>query len=423
MQAQSHNQSVPRRVVITGIGAVTPLGHTAEDTWRACLSGCSGVGPITFFDASGYSTRIAAEIKDWDPSPYFESRKEARRVDRFVQFAVAASRMAIEDAKLEITPDNSERVGVYIGSGIGGLATLEEWHKTLLERGPDRITPFLIPAIICNMGAGMVSILTGARGPNSCITTACTTGLNNIGDAYELIKRGGADVVIAGGAEAAITPLGIAGFCAARTMSTRNEEPTRASRPFDAQRDGFVMGEGAGIVILEALDSALARSAKIYAEVVGYGMSGDAHHVTAPPDDGNGAIRCMRAALNEAGVKPEEVDYINAHGTSTELNDRIETLAIKAVFGEHAYRIPVSSTKSMTAHMVGAAGAVETIFCALAIRDRIVPPTINYEYPDPNCDLDYVPNKARPADVNIALSNSFGFGGHNGSILLKRYSH
>ncbi len=420
MNAESEKPKRGRRVVITGIGAISSLGPTAEAVWRACLAGCSGVAPITGFDTTGYTTRFAAEIKEWDPAPYFESRKEARRVDRFVQFAVAAARMALEDAELTITEDNRDRIGVYIGSGIGGLATIEEAHSILLERGPSRVSPFLIPGVICDMGAGMVSIVLGARGPNSCVTTACATGTNNIGDAFEVIRRGDAEAMVAGGAEACITPLDIAGFCAARTLSQRNDAPERASRPFDANRDGFVMGEGAGAVILESLEMAQARGAHIYAEVIGYGESGDAYHITSPPEGGHGAIRAMQAALRDAGISPTEVDYINAHGTSTELNDKTETAAIKATLGEHAYRIPISSTKSMTAHLIGAAGALETAITALTIRDGIIAPTINYETPDPECDLDYVPNQSRKAEVRVAMSNSFGFGGHNATIILKR---
>src|SRR5581483_11913134 len=418
MTGNSANQESARRVVITGVGAVTALGQTVESLWKACLSGCSGVSLITGFDATGYTTRFAAEIKDWDPSPYMD-RKEARRMDKFVQFAVAAAHQALEDSGLAITDDNRDRIGVYIGSGIGGLSGIEEQHRALLERGPGRISPFLIPGIICDMGAGMVSILLGARGPNSCVTTACATGANNIGDAFHVIKRGDADAMITGGAEASITPLGMAGFCAARTMSTRNEEPERASRPFDAGRDGFVMGEGSGILILEELAAARARGAHIYAEIVGYGMSGDAYHITAPAPNREGAARAMRAALRSAGLQPTDVDYINAHGTSTELNDKNETAAIKTVLGEHAYNIPISSTKSMTGHLIGAAGAVETLLCALTLRDGIIAPTINYETPDPDCDLDYVPNQSRKAVVRVAMSDAFGFGGHHATIILK----
>ncbi|HLK59741.1 MAG TPA: beta-ketoacyl-ACP synthase II [Chthonomonadaceae bacterium] len=410
-----------RRVVITGVGAVTALGRSADSLWKACLSGCSGVSHITLFDPSDYPTRIAAEIKEWDASPWMD-KKEIRRMDRFIQFAVAAAMMALEDSGLKIDEENRDQTGVFIGSGIGGLATIEEQHKILLEKGSGRVSPFLIPGIICDMGAGMVSILTGARGPNSCITTACATGANSIGDAYEVIRRGDADAMIAGGSEAAITPLSIAGFCQARTLSQRNEEPERASRPFDADRDGFVMAEGSGIVVMETLESAQARGAHIYGELVGYGMSADAYHVTAPAPHGAGAARSMQAALRHAGLQPEAVDYINAHGTSTGLNDKNETAAIKTALGEHAYRIPVSSTKSMTGHLVGAAGAVEAILCVLTLRDGIIAPTINYEKPDPECDLDYVPNVARKANVNVAMSNSFGFGGHNATLIFQRLS-
>ncbi len=414
------NTMRPRRVVITGVGAITALGLDAETLWKACLSGCSAITPIEAFDTTGYSTRFAGSIKDWDPSPWMD-KKEARRMDRFIQFAAGAALTALADSGLQITEENRDRTGVYIGSGIGGLASIEEQHKVLLEKGPGRISPFLIPGIICDMGAGMVSILTGARGPNSCITTACATGTNCIGDAYEVIRRGDADAMIAGGAEACITPLGMAGFCQARSLSQRNDDPEHASRPFEADRDGFVMAEGSGVVILETLEGALARGAKIYAELIGYGMAGDAYHITAPAPEGEGAARAMKAALRSAHLAPDAIDYINAHGTSTDLNDKNETAAIKSALGEHAYKIPISSTKSVTGHLIGAAGAVEAILCALTLRDGIVAPTINYEKPDPNCDLDYVPNTPRKADVRIAMSNSFGFGGHNATLILQRY--
>lgn len=415
------NSNTGRRVVITGVGAVTPLGLNVETLWKACLSGCSGVATITDFDTEDYPTRFAAQIREWDPLSYMD-KKEARRMDRFVQFAVAASRMAEADSGLTIDDSNRDRIGVFIGSGIGGLATIEEQHRVLLEKGVGRISPFLIPGIICDMGAGFTSIVLGARGPNSCVTTACATGTNNVGDAYEVIRRGDADAVFAGGTEACITPLGMAGFCAARTMSTRNEAPERASRPFDRERDGFVMGEGAGVMLLESLESAQARGAQIYAEIIGYGASGDAFHITAPSPEGEGAARSMRAAMRNAGIPPEELDYINAHGTSTELNDKNETAAIKAVLGDYAYKVPISSTKSMTGHLIGAAGAVEAIICALTIHNNVITPTINYENPDPECDLDYVPNEARKATVNVAMSNSFGFGGHNATVILRRYT-
>jgi beta-ketoacyl-acyl-carrier-protein synthase II len=419
MSEQSAGEANARRVVITGIGAVTSLGRSAEAVWSACLAGCSGVSPITGFDTTGFTTRFAAEIKDWDAAPYMD-RKEARRMDRFVQYAAASSCMALADSGLVIDESNRDNVGVCIGSGIGGLGIIEEQHRVLLERGPGRISPFLIPGIICDMGAGQVSILTGARGPNYCPVAACATGTNGIGEAYCIIRRGDADAMIAGGSEACVTPLGMGGFCAARSLSTRNDDPQRASRPFDANRDGFVMGEGSGVVILETLDAARARGAHIYAEVVGYGMSADAHHITAPAPEGDGARRAMQMALRNAGLKPDEVDYINAHGTATHLNDKNETAAIKTLLGDHAYRVAISSTKSMTGHLIGASGAVEIIFCALAIRDGIVPPTINYETPDPECDLNYTPNEARKADIRVAMSNSFGFGGHNATMVLKR---
>ncbi len=415
-----YSRDYRRRVVVTGVGAVTAQGNTAEAVWQACKSGCTAIDTVTSFDVTDFPTKIAAEIKDWDPAPFFQSRKDARRVDRFVQFAVAASRMALEDAKLEITDGNRDYIGVFLGSGIGGLSTIEEQHKVLLERGPGRISPFLIPGIICNMGAGMVSIELGARGPNSCVTTACTTGTNNIGDAVDAIRYGRADIMIAGGTEASITPLSLAGFAAARTMSTANDNPQKASRPFDLNRDGFVMGEGAGVLILEELDSARKRGARIYCEIRGYGMSGDAYHITGQPPDGNGAIRCMKAALADAALTPDAVDYINAHGTSTQVNDKTETLAIKDVFGEHARKLAVSSTKSMTAHLIGAAGAIEAVLCTLTIRDGVIAPTINYEHPDPECDLDYVPNIARKADTRVVMSNSFGFGGHNASLIFSQ---
>lgn len=407
------------RVVITGMGVVTSLGLGIAPFWENIRAGRSGVGPITSFDASAFATRFAAEVRDFRPEDYME-RKEARRMDRFVQFAVAATRMAMEDSGLQITPENADRVGVLIGSGIGGILTIEEQFKVMLERGPDRMSPFFIPMIISDMASGQVSILFGAKGPNSTVVTACATGTHALGDAYHLIRRGDADAMIAGGAEAAISPLGIGGFCAARTLSTRNDDPERASRPFDATRDGFVMGEGAGILVLESLAHAKARGAKIYAEVIGYGLSGDAYHITSPPPEGEGAARSMRMALRSAKIRPEEVDYINAHGTSTQLNDKTETAAIKAVFGDAAYRIPISSTKSMVGHLLGAAGAVEAIVSVLAIQHQIAPPTINYTTPDPECDLDYVPNVARPCRISVAMSNSFGFGGHNATIVFRK---
>jgi 3-oxoacyl-[acyl-carrier-protein] synthase II len=408
-----------RRVVITGMGVVTSLGLGIGAFWESLLAGRSGVGPITSFDASAFTTRFAAEIQDFRPEDFME-RKEARRMDRFVQFAVAATRMAMEDAGFAVTPENAGGVGVLIGSGIGGILTIEEQFQVMLEQGPGRISPFFIPKLISDMASGQVSILFGAQGPNSCVVTACATGTHALGDAYHIIRRGDADAMLAGGSEAPISRLGLGGFCAARTLSTRNDDPQRASRPFDLNRDGFVMGEGAGVLLLETLEGARQRGARIYAEVIGYGLSGDAYHITAPAPEGAGAVRAMKMALRNAGLRPEEVDYINAHGTSTELNDKLETAAVKQTFGEHAYRLAISSTKSMTGHLLGAAGAVEAIACALAMDRQAVPPTINYETPDPECDLDYVPNRARQMTVRTAMSNSFGFGGHNATVVLRK---
>jgi 3-oxoacyl-[acyl-carrier-protein] synthase II len=409
-----------KRVVITGCGVVTSLGQDIPTFWSNILAGKSGVSKIEGFDASDYPTQIAAEVKDFNPEDYMD-KKDVRRADRFAQFAVAASKLAIKHANLEITDENAHRVGTYVGSGIGGLQTWEEQHTILLEKGPKRVSPFFIPMMIANMASGLVSIQTGAKGPNSAAISACATGTHAIGDAFHIIKRGQADVMIAGGTEAPIRPTGLAGFNAARAMSVQNDEPEKASRPFDAKRDGFVMGEGAGVVILESLDNALARGATIIAEVVGYGMSGDAYHLTSPAPEGEGAARSMLIALEDAGLEPTAVDYINAHGTSTEYNDKFETAAIKSAFGEHAYKLAVSSTKSMTGHLLGAAGGIETIISALVIQDQIIPPTINYEFPDPECDLDYVPNEARKTKVKVALSNSLGFGGHNATIILREF--
>ena len=409
-----------KRVVVTGMGAITPIGTGAENFWQALLNGVSGVDRITHFDASNYTTQIAAEVKDFDPEAYME-RKDAKRMDRFAQFALVASMQALEGAGLKIDDTNASRIGVLIGSGIGGISTWEEQHRTLLERGPRRVSPFFVPMLISDMAAGMTSILLGAKGPNLAIVTACATATHAIGEAAEIIKRGDADVMIAGGTEAAITPLAVAGFCAARALSTRNDEPQKASRPFDLNRDGFIIGEGAGILVIESLDHALARGARILCEIVGFGMSADAYHITAPAPEGEGAALSMSAAIKDAGIKPEQVDYINAHGTSTEDNDKTETAAVKKVFGDYAYKVPISSTKSMTGHLLGAAGGVEAIACICSIRDGIVHPTINYETPDPECDLDYVPNKSRQMDVRIAMSNSFGFGGHNATIVFARY--
>ncbi|MBL8059598.1 MAG: beta-ketoacyl-ACP synthase II [Chthonomonas sp.] len=407
------------RVVVTGIGLVTALGTGVEKTWSGVRAGGNPVDRIASFDVSDYSTQIAAEVKDFNPEDWLD-KKDARKVDRFIAFAQAGASMALEDSGLVVTDDNREGIGVLIGAGIGGLQTLGEQHKRHLESGPSRVSPFLVPYMIPDMASGWVSISYGLKGPNSCVVTACATGANSIGDAYEIIRRGDAIAMVAGGAEAPINEIGLAGFCAARAMTTRNDDPKRASRPFDKERDGFVIGEGAGVLVLEDYDHAVARGAKIYGELVGYGMTADAFHITQPDPDGAGATRVMRMALQKADLNPEDVSYINAHGTSTFYNDKQETGAIKQAFGEHAYKIPVSSTKSMLGHSLGATGAVEAIFCLLAIRDSFVPPTINYENPDPDCDLDYVPNVGRNQEVNVALTNSFGFGGHNACLIFKK---
>ncbi|KAF0996020.1 beta-ketoacyl-ACP synthase II [Geobacillus sp. TFV-3] len=409
-----------RRVVVTGIGAVTPLGNDAETTWKNIIAGQSGIDVVTRVNPDDFPAKVAAEVKDFDPSLFID-RREARKMDRFTQFAVAAALMAVKDANLDIHESNAERVGVWIGSGIGGMETFEQQFEIFQQRGYRRVSPFFVPMMIPDMAAGQVSIILGAKGINSCTVTACATGANSIGDAFKVIQRGDADVMITGGTEAPITKMSFAGFCANTALST-NPDPKTASRPFDKNRDGFVMGEGAGIVVLEELEHALRRGAKIYAEIVGYGATADAYHITAPAPGGEGGVRAMRQALHDAGLKPEEIDYINAHGTSTEYNDKYETAAIKEVFGDHAYKLAVSSTKSMTGHLLGATGAVEAIFSVLAIRDGIIPPTINYETPDPECDLDYVPNEARKQDVRAVLSNSFGFGGHNATLIFKKYA-
>jgi 3-oxoacyl-[acyl-carrier-protein] synthase II len=406
---------------VTGIGLLTPLGIGTEATWEAIRAGKSGIGPITQFDATAFSCRIAGEVKGFDPSNYIE-KKEIKKMGRFVHFAVAAADFALASSGLKVTPEIAEQVGVYIGSGIGGFEVIEREHRTLLEHGPRRISPFFITATIINLASGYVSIRSGAKGPNSATATACTTSAHSIGDSYRMIQRGDADAMICGGTEAAVTPMGIGGFAAMRALSTRNDEPERASRPWDKDRDGFVVGEGAGILILEELEMARARGARILAEVVGYGMSADAYHVTAPPDDGDGAYRVMRNALRDAHIEPHQVDYINAHGTSTEVGDRAETMAIKRAFGDHAYKVAVSSTKSMTGHLLGGAGGLEAGISVLAIYDQIAPPTINHENPDAGCDLDYVPLHARPMKIEYVLSNSFGFGGTNGCLIFKRYS-
>jgi 3-oxoacyl-[acyl-carrier-protein] synthase II len=405
---------------VTGVGLICSVGNTAEDCWAAILRGESGIGPITQFDASRFSCRFAGEVKNFDPTKFVD-KKEVRKMGRFIQLAIAASEQALQGAALEVKEEFAEQVGVYIGSGIGGFEVMEREHKTLLERGPDRISPFFIPATIINLASGYVSIRTGAKGPNSATATACTTSAHAIGDSFKIIQRGDADVMICGGTEACITPMGIGGFAAMRALSQRNDEPHRASRPWDRQRDGFVVGEGAGILILEELEFARRRGAPILAEIVGYGMSGDAYHITAPAENGDGAYRVMRAALKDAGIRPEDIDYINAHGTSTPVGDRLETVAIRRAFGEHAHKVAVSSTKSMTGHLLGGAGGLEAGITVLAIRDQVAPPTINYEEKDPECDLDYVPNQARPLTIRYALSNSFGFGGTNGSLIFKRF--
>lgn len=407
-----------RRVVVTGLGLVTPLGTGVEKTWKALCAGESGIDRITRFDATGFDAQIAGEVKDFDPTQFIE-KKEIKKMDAFIHYAVGASQLAVEDAKLTVAPEEAARVGVYIGSGIGGLGSIEHYHHVLKEKGPGRVSPFFIPMTIINLASGQVAIRLGAKGPNSCAVTACATGNHCIGDATRLIQRNDADVMLAGGAEAAITPLGVAGFASAKALSFRNDAPTKASRPFDKDRDGFVLGEGAGVVVLEELEHARRRGARIYAEVIGYAMNSDAYHITAPPEDGEGAVRCMEMVLKDANVAKTDVGYINAHGTST-MADAIETKAIKQVFGQQAFRIPVSSTKSMTGHLLGAAGGIEAVFSILALHHGILPPTINLEHPDPSCDLDYVPNHARPANPQVVLSNSFGFGGVNACLLFRR---
>jgi len=409
-----------RRVVITGFGLITPLGIGVDESWAALCSGKSGITEITRFDASDFDTKIAGEVKDFHPEDFLP-KKEAKRTQTFIAYAVATSRMAIEDSGLVIDSTNENRVGVLTGCGLGGLQIFEQTSKVLEERGPRRVTPFFIPMMIGNMAAGMISIFLGAKGPNASIATACAAGTHAVGDAFKIVKRGGADAMITGGVESIITPSCIAGFNAMKALSTRNNEPEKASRPFDRDRDGFVVGEGCGILILETLDGALKRGANIYAEMCGYGMSGDGFHMTAPSPNGEGAARCMTAALDDAGVSYKEIDYINAHGTSTQLNDLYETMAIKSVFKEKAPLIPVSSTKSMTGHLLGGSGGVETVFTALTIHEGIIPPTINLDYPDEECDLDYVPKTARKANVNMAMTNSFGFGGTNATLILKKY--
>ena len=408
-----------RRVVVTGLGVISAIGCAKEEFWDNLIKGKSGVGPLTHFDATQYDSRIAGEVKNFAPHPFISS-KDLRRMERFVQFGVTAAKNAIDDSGLDVSREDPYRIGVIVGSGIGSLRIIEEQYKIILEKGPSRVTPFLIPMLIVNMAAGHISIMMGVKGPNLCTTTACASGSHAIGDAMRIVQYGDADVMIAGGTESCITALGIGGFCALKALSTRNNEPERASRPFDKDRDGFVMAEGCGIVVLEELEHAKKRNAKIYGEIVGYGMTGDAYHMTAPDPEAEGPARCMANALKDANLKPEDVSYINAHGTSTSLNDKIETLAIKKIFGSFAKKVPISSTKSMMGHQLGAAGAVEFVICCLSIERSIIPPTINYENPDPDCDLDYVPNKARKTKVNACLSNSLGFGGHNATLCVKK---
>jgi 3-oxoacyl-[acyl-carrier-protein] synthase II len=410
-----------RRVVVTGVGLVIPVGIGVETAWKNVCAGSSGIGPLTRFDSTGFDTKIAGEVKGFKPEEYIE-KKEIKKMDLFIQYALAATKEAVEDSKLKITPENCERVGVIVGTGLGGLPTLEKYHQILMDRGPSRISPFFIPMLIANLASGQIAIQHGVKGPNTCVVTACATGAHCIGDAFRAIVYGDAEAIIAGGTEANITPLTVSGFNAMKALSTRNEEPEKASRPFEKNRDGFVVAEGAGIVVLEELEFALKRGAKIYGELIGYGYTGDAFHITAPPPDGDGAVRCMRMAIKDAGLRPEDVDYINAHGTSTSLNDLTETIAIKTVFGEYAKKVPVSGTKSMTGHLLGAAGSTEAIFSLLSIRDGIIPPTINYDVQDPECDLDYVPNVARRQPLTVAMSNAFGFGGTNATLIFRKFS-
>jgi 3-oxoacyl-[acyl-carrier-protein] synthase II len=409
-----------RRVVITGIGMITPVGLDTEKSWDGLINGRSGIGPITQFDDKTIPTQIAGEVKGFDPAQYIEA-KEIKKMDRFIHLAIAASQMTMDSSKLIVTPENAERIGVTVGAGIGGLPAIERTYRAYMEKGFRRITPFFIPMSIINEMAGHISMRFGAKGPNSCVVTACATGTHSIGDAFKIIQRGDADAMIAGGSESCICPLGVGGFNAMKALSTRNSEPERASRPFDVERDGFIMGEGSGLLVIEELEFAKKRGAHIYAEVIGYGMSGDAYHITSPAPNGEGAARCMNMAIKDAGINPADVGYINAHGTSTKYGDELETMAIKTVFGDNAYKIPISSTKSMTGHLLGAAGGVEAVISVLALERGILPPTINLENPDPECDLDYVPNKARHRQVDIVMSNSFGFGGTNACLVFRRF--
>jgi len=409
-----------RRVVVTGMGLVIPVGIGVKTSWKNVCEGKSGIGPLTRFDTNGFETKIAAEVKNFNPELYID-KKEIKKMDLFIHYAIAATKEALEDAQLSITPENSEQIGVIVGTGLGGLPSIERYHKVLLERGPSRITPFFIPMLIANMASGQIAIQFGPKGPNTCVVTACATGAHCIGDAFRTIVYGDAEAMITGGTEANITPLTIGGFNAMKALSTRNDQPEKACRPFEKNRDGFVVAEGSGILILEELQFALKRKAKIYGELIGYGYTGDAYHITAPSPDGDGAVRCMRMALKDARLKPEDVDYINAHGTSTSLNDLTETIAIKKVFGDHAKKVPISATKSMTGHLLGAAGSTEAIFTVLSLRDGIMPPTINYEEADPQCDLDYVPNVARRKPLKISMSNAFGFGGTNATLVFRTF--
>lgn len=414
------NMKRRRRVVITGIGLVSPLGVGIEDNWSNLIQGKSGIGPITYFDTNGFATKIAGQVKGFDAEAFIP-KKELRKMDPFLRFALGAAHLAVEDGRLKIAPQVADRAGVILGCGLGGLSTIEEYHKILLDSGPKKISPFFIPMLIGNMAPGLISIYHGAKGPNLSVQTACAAGTHAVGQAFHMIRDGMADIMLTGGVESTITPLGVAGFNAMRALSTRNDEPEKASRPFDRDRDGFVLGEGGAVLIMEEADSALERGAKIYAEIIGFGASGDAFHMAAPAPEGEGAARCMRNALQDAGVRPEEVQYINAHGTSTDLNDKYETQAIKTVFGEHARKLAVSSTKSMTGHLLGAAGGIEAAYTALSIFKQVMPPTTNYENPDPDCDLDYVPNQCREAFIDVALSNSFGFGGTNGTLVFRKW--
>ncbi len=418
---QGRHDLLRKRVVVTGLGLVIPTGIGVETAWKNVCEGRSGIGRVTRFDPNGLETKIAGEVKGFNPENYIE-KKEIKKMDLFIQYALGATQEALEDSQLKITPQNAEQVGVIVGTGLGGLPTIEKYHQVLLEKGPGRITPFFIPMLIANLASGQIAIRFGAKGPNTCVVTACATGAHSIGDAFRAIVYGDAKAIIAGGTEANITPLTVAGFNAMKALSTRNDEPEKACRPFEKNRDGFVVAEGAGILILEDLEFALNRGARIHAEIIGYGYTGDAYHITAPSPDGDGAARCMEMALRDAGLKPEEIDAINAHGTSTPLNDATETQAIKKVFGEYAKKIPVSATKSLTGHLLGAAGSTEAIFTILSIQNGVLPPTINYEEPDPECDLDYVPNEARRKPIQVAMSNAFGFGGTNATLVFRKYT-